>query len=223
MSWVYAEVVVVSIAAMLSPTTLTFSVLAVVLAQRPVRTGTLFWSGAFGAMIVIGIVAAFVIGDTATSSDASTPKTWVAVLDVIGGAALLWYAWHLHRHPFGPEKEEGMVAQMRKVASSPWIAIIGAGAALANAGAYIPIALKTISETDPTATQYAVEWFFFTFVSLLPLFTAIVLLVVARGWAGRILGKAQTWLVAHVTAIAMVIIVLLAISLLRGGIAGLTS
>ena len=49
----------------------------------------------------------------------STPKTWVAVLDVIGGVFLLWYAWHLHRHPFGPEKAEGMVAQMRKVASSP--------------------------------------------------------------------------------------------------------
>ena len=129
-------------------------------------------------MMAIGIAAAVVLGDVAASNE-STPKTWVAVLDLIGGALLLGYAWHLHRHPFGPERQESMVEQMRKVASSPWIAVIGAGAALANAGAYIPIALKTISETDPSTTMYAVEWFFFTFVSLLPLLTAIILLLVA--------------------------------------------
>jgi hypothetical protein len=37
-----------------------------------------------------------------------------------------------------------MVDQMSKVASSPVIAIVGAGAALANPGGFIPIALKTI-------------------------------------------------------------------------------
>ena len=43
-----------------------------------------------------------------------------------------------------------MVEQMSKVASSPAIAIVGAGAVLANPGAFIPIALKAISQTDPT-------------------------------------------------------------------------
>ena len=37
----------------------------------------------------------------------------------------------------------------------PAIAIVGAGAALANPGGFIPIALKTISETDPCTAQYA--------------------------------------------------------------------
>jgi Sap, sulfolipid-1-addressing protein len=221
-SWVYAELVAVSLAAMLSPTTLTFSVLAVVLADRPVRTGMLFYVGALTATLSIGIAAAFVLGDVAASDSPSTPRTWVAVLDVIAGVLLLWYAWHLHRHPFGPDKQESMVGQMQKVASSPAIAVVGAGAILANPGGYIPIALKTISETDPTATQYTVEWIFFALVSLLPLLTASILLVVARSWAGRILEKTRTWLLRHVTAIAMVIIVLLAVSLLRGGIAGLT-
>ena len=46
-----------------------------------------------------------------------------------------------------------------------------------------PIALKAISETDPTAAGYVVQWLFFALVSLLPLLTAIVLLVVAPGRA----------------------------------------
>ena len=62
-----------------------------------------------------------------------------------------------------------MVAQISKIADSPVIAIIGAGAALANPGGFIPLALKDISETDPSTTQYIVEWVFFALVSLLPL------------------------------------------------------
>ena len=221
MEWTYAELVVVSLAAMLSPTTLTFSILAVVLAERPVRTGALFWAGAFGAMLAIGILAAFVLGDTAASGT-STPKTWVAVLDIILAVLLLGYAWHLRTHPFGPAKQDSMVDQMRKVASSRWIAIVGAGAALANAGAYIPVALKTISETDPSWAQYFVEWLFFAFVSILPLFTAVVLMVVSPERAEPLLERARDWLQKHLTLIAIVIICVLALSLLRGGIAGLT-
>lgn len=222
MGWVYAELVVVSIAAALSPTTLTFSILAVVLAKRPLRTGVLFYIGAFSATIAIGILAAIVLGDTAASTEPSSPKTWVAVLDLVGAGFLLWYAWRLRRHPFGPEKEHAMVEQMQKVASSRWIAVLGAGAALANPGGYIPIALKAISETDPSTTQYALEWLFFTVVALLPLLTAIILMAVSPDWANKVLNGARRWLIRNLTLIAIVIIVVLALSLLRGGISGLT-
>jgi threonine/homoserine/homoserine lactone efflux protein len=220
--WVYGELVVVSIAAALSPTTLTFSILAVVLAKRPLRTGVLFYIGAFSATIAIGILAAIVLGDTAASTEPSSPKTWVAVLDLVGAGFLLWYAWRLRRHPFGPEKEHAMVEQMQKVASSRWIAVLGAGAALANPGGYIPIALKAISETDPSTTQYALEWLFFTVVALLPLLTAIILMAVSPDWANKVLNGARRWLIRNLTLIAIVIIVVLALSLLRGGISGLT-
>ncbi len=103
------------------------------------------------------------------------------------------------------------------------IAIVGAGAALANPGAFIPIALKDISEMDPSATEYIVDWVFFSLVSLLPLAIALVLLLVAREWTTRILGSARVWLELHARTIAAVIVVLLALSLLRNGISGLTS
>jgi hypothetical protein len=221
--WITTELVLVSLAAMLSPTTLTFSVLTVVLGDRPLRTAIFFFLGAAGATLAIGVIAAFVIGDTAAASHPNNPKTWVAIVDVVLAVVIAAFAVRLVRKPPDPEKTAKTVAQMGKVASSPAIAILGAGAALANPGAFIPIALKTISELDPSAAEYVVDWLFFTIVSLLPLLTAIVLLIVARDWAIRLLGRVRSWLEKHAVQIAAVILILLAAALLRNGIAGLTS
>jgi hypothetical protein len=115
-----------------------------------------------------------------------------------------------------------MIARMGKVASSPVIAIVGAGAMLANAGGFIPLALKAISEKDPSTAGYIAYWVAFTLVSLLPLGIAIVMLLVARDWTVRILNLARDWLVLHARTVAAVIVVLLAAVLLRNGISGLT-
>jgi hypothetical protein len=221
-SWIYLELVLVSLAAMLSPTTLSFSVLALVLGDRPLRTGFLFYLGALTATLAVGVAAAFVLGDTA-ASHTSTPRTWVAVVDVIAGSLLLIYVGRTRNRPLDPQKVESMVAQMSKVASSPAIAVVGAGAVLANPGAFIPLALKTISETDPSAAQYVVEWVFFTLASLLPLAIALGMLLVARDWAERLLQTVRDWLIANARTVAAVIVVLLAVALIRNGIAGLIS
>ena len=222
MSWIDGEIVLVSLAAMFSPTTLSFSVLALVLGDRPLRTGFWFYLGAFTATLAVGVVAAFVIGDVA-ASDKPSPKTWVAVLDLILGGLLLVYIMLFLRRPRDPARAQSMIDQMSKLASAPIIAVVGAGAALANPGAFIPIALKDISELNPSATQYAVDWLFFTVASLLPLGLALLSLLVAGDWTKRQLGRARSWLERDARTIAAAIVVLLAISLLRNGVAGLTS
>ncbi len=222
MGWINAELALTALAAMLSPTTLFFSVLVLVLGERPLRTGICFYFGALVATLGIGVVAAFVLGNAAADSSPSTPKTWVAVVDLIAGALLLLYVIRVVRRPANPAKAASMIERMGKVASSPVVAIVGAGAALANPGAFIPIALKDISELDPSATEYIVDWVFFTVVSLLPLLVALVLLLVARGWTERLLGGVRRWLELHARTVAAAIVVLLAASLIRNGIAGLT-
>jgi hypothetical protein len=221
--WIYIELVLVAIAAMLSPTTLSFSIFTLVMSDRPLRSGFWFYVGALGATLGIGIVAAFVIGDVAASKHPSTPKTWVAIFDVVAAVALLVFVVRALRRPQDPERVQSMMDQMRKVAASPAVAIVGAGATLANAGAFIPIALKDISELDPSTIEYILEWAFFTIVSLLPLGVALILLLVAQEWTERLLGSVRDWLVLHVRTIAAVLVLLLAASLLRSGIAGLTS
>jgi len=223
MGWIDAELALTALAAMLSPTTLTFSVLVLVLGDRPLRTGLWFYAGALGATLGIGVVAAFVLGDAAASGTPSEPKTWVAVLDVALALALLVLVVVVLRRPPNRKRTESMLTQMQKVASSPVVAILGAGAALANPGAFIPIALKDISELDPTATEYVVDWVFFSVVSLLPLAVALLLLVLAPAWTKRALGVVRVWLEHNARNVAAVIVVLLALSLLRSGIAGLTA
>ena len=223
MGWIDAELALTALAAMVSPTTLTFSVLVLVLGDRPFRTGLWFYAGALGATLGIGVLAAFVLGNAAADHTPSTPKTWVAIFDVVAGVLLItWVVVRLRRPP-NPKRIEGMIDQMQKVASSPAVAIVGAGAALANPGAFIPIALKNISELNPTASQYVVEWVFFSVVSLLPLAVALVLLLVARDWAERLLERVRGWLQRNARTVAAVIVVLLAAALIRNGIAGLTS
>lgn len=130
MGWIDAELVLVAIAAMLSPTTLSFSVLALVMGERPRRTGLWFYAGAFGATLAIGIVAAFVIGDAAASRTPSQPKTWVAIVDIVAAVLLTVWIMRVLRRPPDPKRIDGMVDQMSKIASSPVVAIIGAGAHL---------------------------------------------------------------------------------------------
>src|SRR5918994_136068 len=127
-----AELVLTALAAMLSPTTLSFSVLALVLGEKPRRTGIYFYLGAMGATLAVGVVAAFVLGNKAASPHTSTPKTWVTIFDIVAGALLLIWVMRLVRRPRDPKRARGMVAQMSKVASSPAIAVVGAGAVLAN-------------------------------------------------------------------------------------------
>jgi len=221
-TWIDAELALITLAAMVSPTTLTFSVLALVVGDRPLRTGFWFYLGALTATVAVGIAAAFVIGDFAASSS-STPKTWVAIVDVVAAVALLLWVVRIWRSPGDPLHMDQALDRMSSLATAPILAIVGAGAVLANPGGFIPLALKDISETAPSAYGYAVQWIFFTVISLLPLAVALLLLVVAEDWALRVLAGARRWLERHASTIFLVLLTLIAASLLRNGIAGLTS
>jgi hypothetical protein len=185
-----------------------------------VRTGVWFYLGAFGVTLAVGVLAAFVLGNKAASST-SYPKPWVAVFDIAAALFLVFFIVRFLRRPRDPKRAQGMVDQMSKIASSPWIAIVGAGAALANPGGFIPIALKDISQTNPGTAKYIVEWLFFSVVSLLPLAVALIMLAVSRDWATRLLRRVRDWLVRNARLIGAAIMFLLAAVLLRNGISGL--
>jgi divalent metal cation (Fe/Co/Zn/Cd) transporter len=220
---VYAELALVALGAMLSPTTLTFAVLALVLGDRPLRTGLWFYLGALGATLAVGVIAAFVLGNAAASHPSSAaPKTWVCVVDIAAAVALLAYVARAARRPSDPARIASMTEQMSRVSSSPAIAIVGAGAALANPGGFIPLALKDISQLDPNAGQYILLWLAFALVSLLPLLVAIVMLAVRPDQAQSVLARAREWLERRARTVAGVILVVLAVALLRNGIVGLT-
>src|ERR1039457_7252012 len=112
MTSVDTELVLVALGAMLSPTTLFLTVLALILGERPMRTGLWFYLGALGVTILIGVIAAFVLGNAAASPKPNTPKTWVAIVDVIAGALVLFFVLRLLRRPRDPKRVAGMIEQM---------------------------------------------------------------------------------------------------------------
>jgi hypothetical protein len=116
----------------------------------------------------------------------------------------------------------GAIEQMGGVASSPAIAIVGAGATLANPVGFIPLALKDISQLNPSAGQYIVDWVLFALVSLLPLGIALLMLAFARERAMRRLEASRGWLKRNARTVAAAILVLLVLALPRNGIVGLT-
>ena len=221
MSGADVEIILASLAAMLSPTTLSFSVLVLVVAERPLRTGMCFYLGALTANLAIGVLAAIVLGNAA-ASHTSTPKTWVLWFDIVAGALLVFFAIKVFLRPPNPKRAADTIAQIEKVVSSRDLAVVAGGALLANAGGFIPIALKSISQTDPSTSQYIIDWVFFSIVSLLPLAVSLVLLVLAPDFAERVLGGTRNWLERNGKNVAAVIILALAISLLFNGISGLT-
>jgi threonine/homoserine/homoserine lactone efflux protein len=215
------ELVLVTLAAMLSPTTLSFCVLTLVLGERPLRAGAWFYIGAFTATMAVGVLAAFVLGDAAADRN-STPRTWVAIVDIVAGAFLLAYVVRVLRRPRDEEREAEMVARVGKLASAPALAIVAAGATLANPGMFIPLALKEISQLDPSAAEYILLWLVFAVVSLLPLAAALLMLVVAPAPTERVLGRARGWLERHARTVAGVLVIAVAAALIRNGITGLT-
>ena len=98
MGWIDAELALTAVAAMLSPTTLSFSVLALVLGDRPLRTGVWFYLGALSATLAVGAAAAFVLGNKAASTT-SYPKPWVAVIDIIAALLLVFFSVRFLRRP----------------------------------------------------------------------------------------------------------------------------
>jgi hypothetical protein len=216
------QLVLVGLVAMLEPATLTSSVFSLVLGDRPLRTGSWFYVGGLGATLSVGVLAAFVLGNAA-ASPTSTPRTWVSVFGVVAGVLLLAYVARAVRRPADPAKTASTIERMGKVATAPAITIVGAGALLANAGLFMVVALKDISQLNPTAGQYILDWVLFALASMLPLSLALLALLLARERTMPILAGARVWIERHARTVALILVVALAVSLLRDGISGLTA
>jgi Sap, sulfolipid-1-addressing protein len=216
------ELALVGLAAMAEPATLLSSSMALVVSERPLRTGAWFYLGGVSATMVVGVLAAFLVGNKA-ASNTSEPKTWVSIVTLCFGVLLLAYVVRLLRKPPDPKAAERNAERIGKVASARPLAVVAAGAVLANPGVFMLVAAKSISQLDPSTTQYLLDWLLFTLVAFLPLGIALLLLLVAPGSTKPRLAVARAWVERYERAIIAIILMGLAGALMRDGIAGLTA
>ena len=165
---------------MLSPTTLTFTVFALVLGERPLRTGALV----LPRRIRRDAADRRARGFRARQRGGAQPLLRSARdrrRDPRRRLRRLLLGWvpRALRRPADPRRIAGAVEKMSAVASSPAIAIVAAGATLANPGGFIPIALKSISQADPSTTGVHPALGGFGLIALLPLVIALLALAVA--------------------------------------------
>jgi hypothetical protein len=219
------ELALVGLAAMLEPATLLSSVLALTVGDRPLRTGTWFYLGGLGATMGVGVIAAFALGNAA-APHAGEPRTWVSIVTIVAGAAVLAYAVYLVVGLIRRSHDERQTAsteeRMSKVASAPAPQIVAAGALLANPGVFMLLAAKNISQLNASTVQFVLDWALFALVALLPLGVALVMLLVLGARARGALAVVHAWVVRHAQAILAVVLLGLAAALLRDGISGLT-
>jgi hypothetical protein len=170
-----------------------------------------------GATLAIGIAAAFLLGARAASHTVS-PKTWPAVVDVLAAIALVIWAATLLWQPQDSERSKNQVARIKHIAEAPAAAIIATGAALANPGWFTPLALTTVSETDPGVTRHIIEWLAFSVVSLLPLGAAVSVLAIAPDATTLFVQSARSWVARYARAVEGVLVLALAATLFRNGL-----
>jgi hypothetical protein len=215
------ELALVGLAAMAEPATLLSSSMALVVSDRPLRTGGWFYLGGVATTLFIGVLAAFIVGNKA-ASHTSEPKTWVSIVTLCFGVLLLAYVVRLVRKPPDPEAAEHTAERIRKVASARPLAIVAAGAVLANPGVFMLIAAKSISQLDPSTAQYLLDWLLFTLVAFLPLGVALLMLLFAPGFTEPRLAGLRAWVERYQRAIVAIVLMGLAGALIRDGIVALT-
>lgn len=214
------ELALVGLAAMAEPATLLSSSMALVVSERPLRTGAWFYVGGVSTTVLVGVLAAVLLGGKA-ASHTSEPKTWVAIVTLLFGTLVLAYVVRLLRKPSDPEEGARTAERIRKVSAAPALSIVAAGAVLANPGVFMLIAAKDISQLDPSTVQYLLDWLLFTLVAFLPLGVALVMLLVAPGFTEPRLAAARAWVERYQRAIVAIILLGLAGALIRDGLAGL--
>jgi hypothetical protein len=188
--------------------------------DRPLRTGLWFLAGGLGLTMIVGLIGAFALGALAYAPE-SNPKTWVSLLSLLLGCLLGGYALVVATRRRG-DQGTAIVERMQSVSRASGWTILLAGALLANAGIFMVVALKGISQLDVQGLRYLLDWTLFAVVSLLPLVLSLILLVLAPAWATPRLTIARGWIEVHARGMTATICGLLAISLIYEGVSGLT-
>lgn len=201
-------------------------IIAVVLMLATPRggvNGTAFLLGWLVGLSVVGMIVLLLSGESG-GSDGSTPATWVGVVSLLLGVALVVLAglqwrrrtrgdtvalpgWMASIDRFGPVKSTGLGLALSAANPKNLLITVGAAAAIAQAG------------VSPGGQAVALGLFVLlgTVGPGVPL--AIYLGLGAR--SQRILERLRGWMAAHNTAIMCVLLVVIGLKLLGDGISAL--
>lgn len=201
------------------------AVILVLVSRRARVNGPAFVVGWIVGLAVVGAVVLLVAGP-ANASDDGEPATWVGVLKLVLGTALVLLAlkqWRVRPHdgeePTTP-KWMGAVEEFSPVKA------LGAGAVLAGANPknllLAVAAAAAIAQTGIPGGEQAVAYAVFVIVGTIGLAVPVVVYFAMGERAGPLLDRMKAWM-AHNNAVIMAVLCLvIGAKLIGDGITGLS-
>lgn len=201
------------------------AVILMLVTQRARVNGPAFVVGWVVGLAVVGAVVLLVAGP-ANASDDGEPATWVGVLKLVLGAALVLLAlkqWRARPHD---GEEPPTPKWMGAVEEFSPVKALGAGAVLAGANPknllLAVAAAASIAQTGIPGGEQAVAYAVFAIVGTIGVAVPVVVYFAMGDRAGPLLDRMKAWM-AHNNAVIMAVLCLvIGAKLIGDGITGLS-
>jgi threonine/homoserine/homoserine lactone efflux protein len=204
-------------------------VIVVVLLLGSVRAranGPAFAAGWFAGILILGAIV-LVIADAADASDDGRPSTWVSVLKLALGAALVLLAVQQWRGRLGADDEAEVPAWMGAIDAFTPAKAAGAGVALSAVNPknllFVVGAAATDSQADVAGKEQALVWALFAVVASAGVIVPVVIYFALGDRAQAVLDPVRNWLIRNKGAVVAILCLVIGAGLIGGAIEGFTA
>lgn len=204
-------------------------VIVIVLLLGSVRArvnGPAFAAGWFTGILVLGAIV-LAIADAADASDDGRPSTWVSVLKLALGAALVLLAVQQWRGRPGAGDEVEVPAWMGAIDAFTPAKAAGAGVALSAVNPknllFVVGAAATEVQAEATGKEQALVWALFAGVASAGVIVPVVVYFALGDRAQAVLDPIKVWLIRNKGAVVAVLCLVIGAGLIGGAIDGFTA
>jgi len=193
---------------------------------RALANGLAFTAGWFVGIAALGTLA-LIIADEAGASDDGQPSTWVNVLKLALGAALVVLAVTKWRRRPGDDDEAEMPGWMGAIDAFGPVKAAGAGVALSAVNPknllFVIAAAATEAQAGLSTSQQAIVWAVFALLSTIGVAIPVVLYVALGERAPALLERIKVWLIRNQAAVLSVLCLVIGAMLIGAAIDGFSS
>jgi threonine/homoserine/homoserine lactone efflux protein len=201
-------------------------VVLMLVSARALANGLSFTAGWLTGIAVLGAIA-LVIADGADASDDGQPSTWVNVLKLAVGVALVVLAVTKWRRRPGDDDEAEMPGWMGAIDAFGPVKAAGAGVALSAVNPknllFVVAAAATEAQAGLSAPHQAIVWAVFTLLATLGVAIPVVLYVALGERAPALLERIKVWLIRNQAAVLSVLCLIIGAMLIGASIGGFSS
>ena len=193
---------------------------------RALAKGVAFTAGWLAGIAALGTLV-LILADDAGASDDGQPATWVSVLKLAVGVALVVLAVTKWRRRPGEDDEAELPGWMGAIDAFGPVKAAGVGAALSAVNPknllFVVAAAATEAQAGLSAVHQAIVWTVFTLLSTLGVAIPVVLYVALGERAPALLERIKVWLIRNQAAVLSVLCLVIGAMLIGSAIEGFSS